>query len=662
MADNSATKTAADYIAIALSPLLIMALVGSLVFFLVEVLYVGQYQGTLLYVFFFFVFGAVLVSRMSMTQDTSNRAGMYGLVLGGLTWAALLKYVEYPKESPVADWAWAINLGLLVLIWWSAHRLTWDCTMIEDDEDATGTGVLQAAGLDSGPDGRAEPAPPEPAPETRGKRRKRKEAGLVAWFERYQRYRAEGRKRPHTPGVWVVYFSLAALPLFGLGQSLIPSDAGDRRRHAFWMLTIYVASGLGLLVTTCFLGLRRYLRQKKVQMPAKITAAWMFSGAVLIVLFLGLGALLPRPAAEYALIDLPWLARSKDRDASKWAMRGNEAGKGEGREMAEGKEEDQEDGENKEGGERSGEAGKGKSGGQRQGSSKEKSQGSGQGKGGSQKGDKSGQGSGSKSQEKGGSKGQGSSQGKGEQQQGKQQGAAKGRQQSGRNQEQKGSKQEKPGEKGQQKTEQSQGSKSSSSSQSSSSLGSLMAKLAVFLKWVVLAVFVVLVLFFLVRALLSFLANFTDWAQNLLSFFRAFWEGLWRRREEGAGSGDGAGQGAVVRPVPFSFFPDPFLTGRAEGMSDRELLRYSFEALQSWAWERGVPRQPGETPLEFAERVGQEAPALEAEVRRLARYVAGLAYGRQTPPKECREDLRRFWQMLTEVHERPLSAGAASAV
>ena len=38
-------KTLADYLAIAISPVLIMTLVGSLVFFLLEVFYHGGYPG-----------------------------------------------------------------------------------------------------------------------------------------------------------------------------------------------------------------------------------------------------------------------------------------------------------------------------------------------------------------------------------------------------------------------------------------------------------------------------------------------------------------------------------------------------------------------------------------------------------------------------------------
>src|SRR6202030_2064140 len=107
---------------------------------------------------------------------------------------------------------------------------------------------------------------------------------------------------------------------FGLGQSLIPADELDHRRYAFWLMAIYVATGLGLLVTTAFLGLRRYLRQRGLQMPKKMTAAWLTVGGALILALLVVGPLLPRPEAEYSLLDLTPL-RSKPRDASEYALK-----------------------------------------------------------------------------------------------------------------------------------------------------------------------------------------------------------------------------------------------------------------------------------------------------------------------------------------------------
>src|SRR5207237_7622608 len=128
----------------------------------------------------------------------------------------------------------------------------------------------------------------------------------------------------------------AALPLFGLGQSLIPSEATGRRQYAFWLMVIYVGSGLGLLLTTCLLGMRRYLRQRRLQMPVAMTSLWLGSGVALIAAFLLAGALLPRPLAEYPLVSLRPLG-STDRDASRFAPNSDTAGKREGRPGADGK-------------------------------------------------------------------------------------------------------------------------------------------------------------------------------------------------------------------------------------------------------------------------------------------------------------------------------------
>ena len=55
MASNKPKKTLGDYVTIAISPVLIMAMVGSLTFFLIEVFYAGQYSSQLKWTFFFSV-------------------------------------------------------------------------------------------------------------------------------------------------------------------------------------------------------------------------------------------------------------------------------------------------------------------------------------------------------------------------------------------------------------------------------------------------------------------------------------------------------------------------------------------------------------------------------------------------------------------------------
>ena len=326
MASDRPNQTLADYVAIAISPVLIMGLVGSLVFFLLEVLYPdkGEYKDRLQWILFFFVFGAVLVGRISLTQGIAGRAGLYGLVLAGLTWLGMQIYVDYPKGGAMVAFAPLINLFLVGVVWWCAHRLTLDCTDVHEEVEVNGEGLLQATGLEKPAGG-----DDEAANETTEKDRKKRSGPLLGWWEQFERFREE-KKKKRMLGAWLIYFSLAALPLFGLGEALIPAEDTDRRQFAFWLMGAYVGSGLGLLLTTCFLGLRRYLRQRRLQMPAAMTAAWMTAGGGLIPALLVVGALLPRPRPEYSLFTLSSSDAGK-KSASDFAGKGGSSGQDEGR-------------------------------------------------------------------------------------------------------------------------------------------------------------------------------------------------------------------------------------------------------------------------------------------------------------------------------------------
>ena len=94
MAAEREAPTATDYVVTALSPVLVMLMVGSLVFFLVEVLYAGLYSDRLLYTFFFFVVGAVF------SAVTVEMAPTGAMVEG--TWVDSTRppATASPRESP----------------------------------------------------------------------------------------------------------------------------------------------------------------------------------------------------------------------------------------------------------------------------------------------------------------------------------------------------------------------------------------------------------------------------------------------------------------------------------------------------------------------------------------------------------------------------------
>src|SRR5262249_33551197 len=156
----------------------------------------------------------------------------YGVALGG---AVVL----------VATILTGFQPGLLMImgiVWWATHKLTFDCTLFDEDQDA-GVGLLQGTRLDP-PDADATIAVPTsddpaalPAPLL----------PQQAWWKSGLRVSAAPR-RPHAPGPWLVYFTVASLPLFGLGQWFVPAVEVDRRAGLFWYFLAYVSSGMGLLL------------------------------------------------------------------------------------------------------------------------------------------------------------------------------------------------------------------------------------------------------------------------------------------------------------------------------------------------------------------------------------------------------------------------------
>ena len=302
-------KTLADHLVISISPILIMLLVGSLSFFLIQVFFRGEAISSVRWVMFWFVLAVVLVSRIGIEQGQTH-AAIYGGALAMATWFYLMRV--HP--------AFILGMLLLGVVWWCANKLVWDCTLIDEDADASGGGLLETAGE---PKRKSPTAPKSEQPKGSKARHDNKTS----------RPPIESKKsnKPHSPGLWVVYFSMAALPVFGIGQMLIARDDAAARHAGFVYLFLYVAAALGLLLTTSFLGLRRYLRQRFLEMPGAIAFGWVRFGVGLAGLVLVGALLLPRPGATQAWVSLRYHIDHQLRNASRFAMKLGPHGKGEGR-------------------------------------------------------------------------------------------------------------------------------------------------------------------------------------------------------------------------------------------------------------------------------------------------------------------------------------------
>ena len=649
--------TTADYMVVALSPTLIFFLVGSLCFFLVEVFYQGQYPFRLLWVMAMFVMGIVALSRMAMEEGWAY-AFLYATGLALVVAIAMATFIQI--QGPLAPFGLFINLGLMALIWWSAYKLVWDCTLMDEGQDSSGEGLLQSIGLDrmngetSAPAGKVasssetvdagslhdDPASSEidTTPEAR----------LFDWFQKL----LEPDRRPHAPGKWVIYYSLAALPLFGIGQWFIPVEKLGSRRFAFWMMAIYVASALLLLLNTSFLGLRRYLRQRRLEMPLDMAATWLAVGTVMVAALLIAVYILPSPSPEYSLSQLD-IFKSKNWDASKYSPGGPDGSdKGESQQKA------NKEGAEQKGGEQSSDKGGGDQKGDKSGQNNDGQNDKSQSQGDSQSGEKGGgkeQGkSGEKSESQQGEKGKGEKGEKGDQSDDAKNGPknkqSTGKQQSGGESGKGGpssksqnDKSDSKNQDSQSQRQNSQGKPPSTPPQSKLNPSNLLSRIPSFLgtilKWLLYVAIAIAAIYFAYVYRKELIAAWN----KLLVELRELWAWLFgaKRQVESA-------EQAVLAAPPrtFSSYADPFTSGLAARIPLPELVRYSFEALEAWGRDHGSPRATGQTPHEFAQQLGDLDNSVSREVKQLADLYCQIAFARSLPDGGI-ELVRGFWQRMS---------------
>jgi hypothetical protein len=419
---------------------------------------------------------------------------------------------------------------------------------------------------------------------------------------------------------------------------VIPAENLEARRDAFWYLIVYVGSALALLLTTSFLGLRRYLRQRKLQMPQAMTGLWVGSGAVLIVLVLAVCAVIPRPSPEYAAGSFTGRLSSEELEASEYAVLSDsgtedpsgQAAPGEG----EGESTGQSSGEGKGRGEQGGSAGS------QQGESQQ---------GGGQSGDS---GQGSQGQQGQGSQGEGS-QGQGSSSQGSQAGGEQSSDASSSESSQESGDQGEASGDSQSSEDSSQ--ESTSSATSPSWMPDLSGGLFMLGRWILNLLLILAVMFIVIRY----------WRQ-IVTGFQQLWQS-WQRllallfgrktpEPDEAAAADEAGQ-----PLPsFADFPNPFARPIRGVQTPEQLVAYSFRALEAWAAEHELARHAQETPWEFADRIGALHAPLARPTRELAMLYARLNYAGQPLTAACLPSVRAFWESVESVRAPVVGASVAA--
>ena len=667
MARKRLDKTLADYLAIAVTPVLIMLLVGSLVFFLQELFQGERYESRVRWILFWFVFGMVLISRIAIESGRAQ-SGMFTLGLAGVTALAIFKFV------PNAPW---VPIGCLAIIWWCTDKLTWDCTLIDESEDASGEGLLQVAGVDDGAD-LTQSSDDAEAPSANADEATDGDGQRTPLWKRLFLNVGEREGRPHAPGLWVVYFSLAALPIFGFGQTMISPRNEASRQFAFNLLLVYVAAGLGLLLLTSFLGLRRYLRQRQLQMPATMAATWVGMGATIAIGILIVALLIPRPQGDYSVVDLIDRAGDELQEAADVAFLNDDGGEGDGQRTGPASQDAEQ-------GAAESEDQQGQTGGQQQGNQNgenaqesdsgqadPRSQGDGQSSGQSQQqsqsqqqqqGDSQQSGQGQQSQQQRDQRQsrqrQGSQQNQDGQQQQSQQSDSQqsGQQQSGgQNQSSGEQSQQQDGEQSSQQADQqaaqnqdsqdapNDGEGESADADSSSTpeasppdMSSVFSSIGDLFKWVMYGLLAIAALWLLYVCRVSIANFFARLWNELLSLFG--------RRPAVAEAVEEVAE-PEVPPRPFAAFQNPFASGAASKHSPSELVRYTFEALQAWGFENGCPRSPDQTPMEYGQQLRTRKLSFASEANDLSQLYARVAYAGYRAQTDNLALLEKLWRKL----------------
>lgn len=318
MLDQKKFQRVGDIVCEIVGPILICLMVISLAFFLLEVLHGREHVQTLKWKFGCFSIAAVLISRISI-QIGYHRAWVYGCVLAIAILLVSSRFISI----------WGAGV-IVATIWWVAARLVWDATFIDDTRDSSNQGIVQ---LSSSRFQRwfgrlmalREADASEPPASTIGQAR-RAQADNVEPQPPHARLIALlfGRRRPNRPGLWVFYFLLLGLPIFGLGQGLISGRNVEGQRLAPFYFGIYTGSGLLLLMMTSLLGMSRYLQQRRATVGMTVLRSWLVTGVIIAVGVLFVAFWLPRPTAQFSIAGWVPKIQSKLREASSGWLSGSE--------------------------------------------------------------------------------------------------------------------------------------------------------------------------------------------------------------------------------------------------------------------------------------------------------------------------------------------------
>jgi hypothetical protein len=652
-----------DYALAGIAPFFIIGMIGSLTFFLITVFYRGDYPARLMWILGLYTFASVLIARIAMEQTRTYAMG-YMVCLGLATLLVAPRFIAV--QGPMGWLTLPLLVFFLVLIAFLADRITFDCTSINEADASSGVGLLQSLGLNKA--------------ETYQKS-KELQSRPGAYLK---------RRKKHNPGVWVLYFALMVLPLFGLGQFFIRDVVSRTFSHR--LLFVYLFCTLSLLVLISLLSLRKYLREREIEMELPFAIRWLSIGIATVSALLIVFALLPIPNESLWSWELPVkITNRDDLQAHKmgWGNEGVEDKNDVPPGAQNGEQPDAPNGDEgkpaKEQNNAAGKPGEGKPIQDEQGDSEQRAKGgkAEKGQNDQQQGKKSDRNNGDNPSErrkepkqnssseqknanngqpgetpknqskqneqyKGGEQSKGTEQSKGnEWSEGKDQGKDQGKEQGKRDgnpQEKDGGQQQQPGNQqpndqqpNQQPDKQDAGQPPQAQEPPQNQpppppppqSWSMQWNLGPLLQWLVVLVLLIIAVIFGIM----YRKAIVDFFRNLLGRTAA---------DASTDVNQSKVETAELFP-PFLSFQNPFAN---RAMPTEQIVRQMFRALQSWGYERRVVRSVEETPDEYVRRLGRRYPEQMQNLVSLGSLYGRLAYARGKVASQELAPLQELWQWL----------------
>lgn len=310
-------RTATDWLVDILTPIMVYAMVYSVVRFLLDVRFVylslqntdwltSMNESLFRMVAFMLIMGIVALNRL-IVRDGHKESMIYTIGLVGAVGFYTLSTTEAVGSAAHnfmnSPWlATFFNMGVVAGIWWATNRLTHECC-VDENMTAGEIGILTGTArrihnavtqqhLHTATAKKNEPYilkmeleaydPLEP------KKTERKKIDPGAPIKRLPR---------RHPGISIFYFSIPAMLIFAVGQWVLRNGDVDLAFRGQVCLIVYTVSALSLLLLSSLGGLRHYFIERNVRIPAGIGPFWLGLGFTMILIVILLAFKLPAPRA-----------------------------------------------------------------------------------------------------------------------------------------------------------------------------------------------------------------------------------------------------------------------------------------------------------------------------------------------------------------------------